>query len=234
MENQPNQSPKPVNKSVWIVLVIVILVIAGYGIYALIVKDTDNTNNTNIPSNTNHAANTNASVNTNSSTNTNSAANSNATTNAVANSNTNSATNTNIDTSGWKTYEDEKFGFTFKYPDGWKLSEYENGTISVAPGISQEKIPLLKALSGSTADTYNWVVENWLDPEAGTLVRTSEQYAFGDIDGQIYQIDGQDAVIIAELGDFSIAVNMNVIKDELPFTDYGMSTKQFSDRYKFS
>jgi hypothetical protein len=65
MENQPNQTPKPANKVQWIVLVIVILAVAGYGIYAYISRNTNNANNTNPTVNTNHASNTNTLININ-------------------------------------------------------------------------------------------------------------------------------------------------------------------------
>jgi hypothetical protein len=63
MENQPNQPSKPANKSLWIVLVIVILALAGYGIYAYV---SGNTNNANTTSNINSTINTNVAENSNS------------------------------------------------------------------------------------------------------------------------------------------------------------------------
>lgn len=135
MENQPNQPSKPANKALWIVLIIIVLVIAGYGVFALILK---NTNNANTTSNTNTAVNANTAVNTNS------AVNRNSNVNSVTNANTNSATNTNIDTSGWKTYESEKYGFRVKYPDTWIQSQsavnrdnFRYESISFNPGLGK-------------------------------------------------------------------------------------------------
>lgn len=39
--------------------------------------------------------------------------------NSIANSNSNIFTNSNIDTSGWKTYTNTKYEYTFKYPKDW-------------------------------------------------------------------------------------------------------------------
>ncbi len=64
------------------------------------------------------------------------AANNNANaTNGNANANTNTNTNTNaaVDaTAGWKTYENEKFGFTIKHPKDWSVT---TGTSNNATAI---------------------------------------------------------------------------------------------------
>ena len=103
MENPPNQIPKPANKTLWTALAIVILIVAGYGVYAYTVrKDNDNTNNSR-----------------------NTTANANLNINAITNQtiNTNTATNTTIDTSDWKTYTNSEFGFTVKTPESWNVTQ---------------------------------------------------------------------------------------------------------------
>ena len=103
MDNQP-QPTKPTNKALWIVLIIVVLAIAGYGIYTLISnKDNENTNNTNstVNQNTNVVANANTVLNTNTAVN----------------------LNTNIDTSGWKNFSNNKYGFSVKMPQSWQVTQ---------------------------------------------------------------------------------------------------------------
>ena len=107
MENHLNQPKptKPANKALRIVLVIVILAIAGYGIYAY------------ISGNTNTTLNMNAAVNTNTSTKSNS--------NLVSNINSPSNMNTTVNTSDWKTYNNDIYGFSVKYPSDFQSWEAE-------------------------------------------------------------------------------------------------------------
>ncbi|MDD5039970.1 MAG: hypothetical protein PHY34_02360 [Patescibacteria group bacterium] len=112
---QTPQPTKPASKALWVVLLILVLAAAGYGVYAYLAdQDNENTNQ-----NANTSANTNSSVNasTNTSANTNAAVNTNSTANV--NANTNTSTNTNIDTSGWKTYENDTYNYSVQYPTDW-------------------------------------------------------------------------------------------------------------------
>ncbi len=201
----------------WIIILVVVLIVAGGAYYFLSQDEGTNTNNTN---NANAVVNSVSNANVSSATNENVNAATNGNTNTETNTNEDTNTNTTVDTSDWKTYEDDEFGFTFKYPDGWKLSHFDNGTVSVAPLNFQEPIPLLKALAGNAADMAGWITNNWLDPESAELVRTSSQFTLGNTTGHIYQIDNQDYAVIAELDSYSIAVRMNVLEPTIPFTDY--------------
>jgi len=116
MENQPNQAQpiKSSNQALWIILVLVVLALAGYGIYAYVSgQNNENTNNTNTTTN----------LNTNSATNNNTNTVANSNTNTTVNSNTNTTANTDVDTSGWKTHENDTYGYTVKYPDNWRIAE---------------------------------------------------------------------------------------------------------------
>ncbi|EKD56884.1 MAG: hypothetical protein ACD_58C00056G0002 [uncultured bacterium] len=119
-QNQP-QPAKPTNPAMWIVLVLVILGVAGYGLYAFVTGDTNDNQNTNQVTNSNTAVNTNTTVNTN------------VNSNQMANSNINSAINANINTSGWKTYLDQDSGLTIKYPSDWMTIESEYMTVGFRP-----------------------------------------------------------------------------------------------------
>ncbi len=98
MDNQP-QPTKSTDKALWIVLIIVVLAIAGCGIYALVFnKDNENTNNANavVNQNSNVVANSNIALNQN----TNSAINGNANQNVNAeNTNGSVSANQNSNTS---------------------------------------------------------------------------------------------------------------------------------------
>ncbi len=111
MDNQP-QASKPTNQALWIVLVIIIVAAAGYGLYAYFAGNTNN--NANTVANTN-TANTNVATNTNG-------------------SNTNTATNTNVDMSGWKAYTNDKYRFTIQYPENLVSWEAE-----LSPEVAEQR-----------------------------------------------------------------------------------------------
>lgn len=113
MENQQPQPTKSTNPVIWIILILVILVIAGYGIYVYFLGNTNK--NTNTVSNVNVSTNENV----NKVSNTNTVVNAN----TPANTNTTTNTNTNVDTSGWKTYENDTYGYSVKYPREWRIAE---------------------------------------------------------------------------------------------------------------
>jgi len=76
--------------------------------------------------------------------------NQNQNTNVEANANTNVATTTEeIDTSNWKTYRNEEYGFEFKYPGDWGYAVVKStGTIgfgSALSGLSGEDSVLFDA-----------------------------------------------------------------------------------------
>ncbi len=122
-----NQMPKAV---AWVVIIVIVLIL-GVGGYFLLKKGSSNTNNANAGSNSNQSTNINgtananaaSNLNTNSSTNNNSNNNTTQNTNSVTNSNSASNTNTTVDTTGWKTYDNATYHYSFKYPDNWRTAE---------------------------------------------------------------------------------------------------------------
>jgi preprotein translocase subunit YajC len=130
MDNQ-QQPTKSTNSAMWI-MAIIILIVLGVGVYFLFFQEKGtNTNNANIITNQNEnvATDTNTISNVNVVANTNTVVNSNTNTttntNTAANINTNTVANlnTNVDMSGWKTYKNDTYKYSLKYPNDWKLEE---------------------------------------------------------------------------------------------------------------
>ncbi len=46
-----------------------------------------------------------------------------------------------IDTSNWKTYRNEEYGFSFKYPEGWVIKESPNANTFLFKGLSVKVHP---------------------------------------------------------------------------------------------
>jgi hypothetical protein len=134
-ENMPQNTPKQGNQTavLWIILAAVIIIILG-GLYYYMQK-TEPSTNSNVVVNTNRATNT--AANTNTANNTNSA-----NTNIVANTNTSVNTNSaTIDTSDWKTYTNQTYKFSFKYPPDWKVTK------------TDEAIDAITVYTGEVPDT---------------------------------------------------------------------------------
>lgn len=102
----------------WIVILVVVIVLAGGAYYFLSQNDT-NTNSTN---------NANAAVNSVGNGNENTNASANANVNQTTNENVNAETNSNtvVDTTGWRTYENNALGYSFEYPDTWQYMTFDN------------------------------------------------------------------------------------------------------------
>jgi hypothetical protein len=163
MENQQPQPSKPTNKALWIVLVIVILAIVGYGIYTYVSgRGNENTNNVNttINQNTNVTANSNTGLSTNTAVNTNTVAN----TNTAVNTNTSTNTNT-VDTTGWKTYKDQEYNYTLEYPKEWT---YERIYLTKDP-TNTFPVPIRYLIFYSPNKEYHLVIGIKKKGDAGSI-----------------------------------------------------------------
>ncbi|MFA6271981.1 MAG: hypothetical protein WC693_02615 [Patescibacteria group bacterium] len=142
MEENINPAHKKGNNIGLIVLIsVVIFLIAGALWYAF-GKENENTNN----ANTTQVGNE----------NTNTVLNTNANTNTAVNSNTNSA----VDTSDWLTYTNEEYGFEFKYPRDFSVTDNAS-YFSVLPINNNEALPRAVDISqGSITDHINSIIDS--------------------------------------------------------------------------
>ena len=108
--NQPKE--QKIHPVAWTILVVGIALLA-VGAYYFLTQEDVNTNNANIVAVTKTAVGDNI----------NTAANTNEVTNM----------NTEVDTSDWLTYENEEYGYAFKYPRDWEIIETSYATIGFRP-----------------------------------------------------------------------------------------------------
>jgi hypothetical protein len=155
MDNPTNQPPKTTSRvTMWIVLIVVVIAL-GIGAYFLLNRGGTNTNNAN-------TAISNATTNKN--------VNSTGSTNSVANSNTNTATNANIDTSGWKTYTNQTYNYSFKYPANSNINEEQN-QITVYDANRTDEIVLV-IIKGGIQDVKN-SIDTIQNLHAGDITETT-------------------------------------------------------------
>ena len=88
-----------------IIIIAVLVIAAGVIWYVTTGNDNINTNLSNTNNTTNHNANLNENVN------------------AMVNENMNTNTNSSLNTSDWKTYTNEKYGYSVKYPNNYRVME---------------------------------------------------------------------------------------------------------------
>jgi cytoskeletal protein RodZ len=111
--------------------------------------------NRNANPNTNTPVNKNTNLNTDTVVNLNANANSAANTNSTANLNAATGTNTTVGTTGWKTYADSEYGFSFRYPAELTASnnssrQYQAHAFSLA-SASASGIPKKSDRAGSVS-----------------------------------------------------------------------------------
>jgi len=205
MENQQQQQ-KTSNPIMWLILVIIIILL-GVGAYFLFFQEETNTNNSNTTLNTNTVVNENTNTVANSNTNIDTNTNSTANTNTAINSNTNTATNTNIDISGWKTYTDEEYGFSFSYPNGWILDTSQaNGKINVNPSTFHEAFTLFRVSEGVFQEALNLINST---PGLNVLFsETGDKYILNNYSGKTVSDGGYSTYAIIEQSDYSIIIQL--------------------------
>lgn len=143
MDTTPSQSPRT-RVPRWL-LPAVLVVVVGLGAWYVLSRNSTatNSNNANVVANTTNrlGSNVNSSENTNS-----------------TQTNANLASNTNSVPSGWLTYTDSTYGFSFRYPSDWRVSRVATlDEISIRDPNAQEDLPSLKAISGGYDDAIAWL-----------------------------------------------------------------------------
>ncbi|NQU99642.1 MAG: hypothetical protein HQ538_02800 [Parcubacteria group bacterium] len=72
-----------------------------------------------------------------------------------------------IDMSNWQTYENEEYGFSLKYPEGWEKNEIDDERILFLRNVYKEFSPQIKIEGRFIVDVYkskdNQTLEKWID-----------------------------------------------------------------------
>jgi hypothetical protein len=245
---------KPTNAINWAILVVILVAAVAAAIYAFTktnpASNRNGNDNTNIVlnQNVNNAVNGNANQNVNVSTNqnVNSAINENtntpSNTNAAGNINTNtvvnSNTNTNIDTSGWKTYTNVRYGYSFLYPSTAIVNEVKKQDFSLsldeqAQGLTFDEV--YTTYTGKICVTVQYLGIGYIDISApandgaahvicgrtgvGTTLTTTDRQEIVTIDGRGYTMTGHEFVQQAPNVNLANALNYHNETLDLTLSD---------------
>lgn len=151
----------------------------------------------------------------------------------------NVSTNSNVNAvpEGWKQYLDKEFGFSFLYPNNWRIGTYPNDTISVDSPGAQEPIPLFKAVSGGIDEAVAWLNANRTEPGSGPFKKTSDSYVLSGVSGHIYKLGdiyqpGGNQFAIINFGEYSVITYVNVLIRESQFEEYFNEYQQILNSFK--
>ncbi len=102
-----------------------------------------------------------------------------------------------IDTSDWKTYRNEEYGFEFKYPKNWEVQRLKNVTTPLYDGLALVTVPIKRpinnklifgvAKSSTSLSPKQWYIENIDNPD----INLEES-------GKMMKINGFDAYYVFE------------------------------------
>jgi|SRR3989344_170334 len=110
---------------------------------------------------------------------------------------TSSTPSTSIDTSNWKTYRNEKYGFEVKYPGEWVVKGEKNGISLLSPrdleiiSLPNREIPVGFFITSYNVDSktqlYEWIKSQiQASPRKENIVGFNDEYSIytpGIVDG---------------------------------------------------
>ncbi len=94
------------------------------------------------------------------------------------------------DTKNWPTYVDEETGVSFKYPEGWSVTQGDIGVFSFSPDEdSYDRITIYKSSNFQSVDEYwNNYIKNWdavIDEVDIVEIKGNSFYVFKQLDGMM-------------------------------------------------
>jgi len=169
--NQPKE--QKIHPVAWTILVVGIALLA-VGAYYFLTQEDVNTNNANIVAVTKTAVGDNI----------NTAANTNEVTNM----------NTEVDTSDWLTYENEEYGYAFKYPSDMKVDDYRDyGEIYGLTWIDNKIVPKPGGIIPLSINVYQnstdevrqafeekYIMSSWVQTMIGPILGETAQATFSE------------------------------------------------------
>lgn len=166
MNDQNQSAPKTSNIGLWVILGVVVFTLVAGGAYLAYTQD----NKTNIANshatptvNTNDASNTDTSIDTNTPTNTNSG-------------------NGNAD---WLLYENDDYGYSFRYPGEWGSVE-----IDIRKGTTGERF--IGTFSQNDDILFGGATTDYSFPSEGGMLHT---YGFQEDEGRYYCLFNIDSLV---------------------------------------
>jgi hypothetical protein len=144
------------------------------------------------------------------------------------------STSMTIDTSNWKTYTNEQYGFEFKYPAGWKFETNKNSVSLNSPENQKCELCRLDIVIAFDKNTKNFEAKNYYNGKNGILAfdNPSEDIEI-KIDGRVayklFPTTGEVAgeLVIIPLNGIFIRFDINYSKETELMLNQILSTFKF-------
>ncbi len=134
-----------------------------------------------------------------------------------------------IDTSSWKTYRNEEFGFEFKYPKDWEVQRLKNVTTPLYDGLLLDVVPikhpvnnkLIFGIAKFSTALYprQWYIENIDNPdtslnESGKMMKINNFDAYYVFENKSYKSMNYSIKISPNLIFF---LNFRPLSNDIPY-----------------